>query len=98
MSIDIDKALADAGMITITEALAGGPMDIFFSHTGVVDLDSLMSWVVQQRRETLSMIARHDLGIHKMDTEIYEFLLGRNYQATTIHMNLRNVLERMKRD
>jgi hypothetical protein len=96
--IDLDKALADAGMITITEALAGGPMDPFYANAHVVNIDTLLSWAEQQRRSYLTALARHDLKINVMSDDIYDFVLGRSAQATATHVNLRNVLERMNRD
>lgn len=89
---ELDNALVSAGMMSISESLTIGWSDVIHTHPGIVDLPSLLKWSEQQRRETLGMIARHDLGIYKLSEDIYDFVLGRNAQATTIHVNLRRVL------
>lgn len=89
---ELDDALVAAGLISITESLAVGFSDAMHDHAGIVDIATLFTWSEQQRRETLSMIARHELGVDKMDEDLYDFVLGRNAQATAIHVNLRKIL------
>lgn len=89
---DLDRACESAGMMSVTESLAVGWADVIHRHNGITDVPSLLQWAEQQRRETLGMIARHDLGVYKLSEDVYDFVLGRNAQATDIHVNLRRVL------
>lgn len=45
------------------------------------------------RRENMEMIALHDLGIHELSADTYDFVLGKSSTYWEFHVNLLNVMK-----
>lgn len=88
---DLDKALEDRGLISVTERLSPQQIDKWFENVHVVDNQSLYEWVVSSRRRYLEKQARHDLGIQILSEDVYDFILGRLHQLTEMHVNMRKI-------
>lgn len=87
----LDERMKAAGMLSVSQLLAGAPMDAFHKHAGVVDLDSLLEWVEMRRGECLRAQARYDLDKPKDD--LYEWAIAHSAVFTELHVNLRAAIE-----
>lgn len=91
-SLTLDCLLFEAGMYTVTDRLNGSPVDHWYSTVEVNSLDTLYQWVYNQRRSYMEQLARHDLKLHVMSDDVYDFVLGKSAMLTEMHVNLRKVL------
>jgi len=90
----LDEQLEAAGLVTVSERLkCEQPLDNMARHAGVSSLDSFKRWVDMERRSVIEMIARHDLGIHKMDDSIADFVYGKSAVLWEVHVNLLHVMK-----
>lgn len=87
----LDERMKAAGMLSVSQLLAGAPMDAFHKHAGVVDLDSLLEWVEMRRGECIRAQARYDLDKPKDD--LYEWAIAHSAVFTELHVNLRAAIE-----
>lgn len=87
--IELAERMKAAGMITIDEAINGGPMDLFLSHTGVRDMETYGQWLEMRRRELVKQVACHDLKIHVLNDDVLDFILGQSYAVGCAHINLK---------
>jgi hypothetical protein len=92
----LDDKLISAGFITIGDRLkCEGPIDGMARHAGVNTLEDFVKWIEMVRRENMEMIARNDLGIHKLSDDIADFVLGKSAILWEVHVNLLHVLKGM---
>ncbi|MNC20727.1 hypothetical protein D3C75_686900 [compost metagenome] len=90
----LDEQLDAVGLVTISERLkCKGGLDGMARHAGVNTLDDFVKWVEMIRRENMEMIARHDLGIHKLGDDIDDFVYGKSGVLWEVHVNLLHVLK-----
>ena len=73
--MSIDEELKEAGMLTVSELMAGQPIDGFKAHNGVTDLRKFGEWLDMRTKEMLGMRARMELD-KKDDTELFEWVLS----------------------
>ena len=88
----LDEELKEAGLLTVSELMAGQPMDGFIAHKEVKDLSGFVSWLDMRSREMLSMKARMILD-KKDDTELYEWVLSHCAVFNEVRVNLNAVLK-----
>lgn len=93
----LDEQLDAAGFDTIVNRMkCEGPIDGFARHAGVNTLEDFVKWIEIVRRENMEMIARNDLGIHKLSDDIADFVLGKSAVLWEVHVNLLHVLKGMQ--
>ncbi|EOV9637338.1 DUF551 domain-containing protein [Cronobacter sakazakii] len=88
---DIDTRMKEAGMLSVTEIIAGRQIDAFMRHAGVVDLESLLQWAEMRRAEFLRMQARYDIG-DKPEDDMYEWVISHVAAFSELHINIRAIM------
>lgn len=88
---NLDQRMKDAGMLSVTELLAGAPLDSFVKHVGVKDLDTFAEWLEMRRAECLKQVARYDLGERKEGDDLYEWAIAHAAVFSEVHINFKAV-------
>ena len=89
---ELDALLEKNGMRTVAHQLNGGMMDVFLVHSGVNSIETFFEWVKMERASKIRQLARHELDIHVLDDDVYDFVLGKAAMLTEVHVNLKKVL------
>lgn len=93
---DLDSRLIAAGMFSVSQLMAGTPIDAFRKHAGVNDLDTFSQWLDMKAKEYLTMQARMTLDKSE-DDELYDWAFSHaavfaevrvNFKAATKPRNL----------
>ena len=71
----LDDELKAAGMLTVSELMAGQPLDGFVANTSVNDLTAFSEWLDMRSKEMLRMKARMTLDKKEGD-DLYEWVLS----------------------
>lgn len=85
---DLDSRMKAAGMLSVAQLLAGAPLDEFFKHRGVHDLDTFGRWLEMRRAECLKMQARFDLD-KRRDDELYDWIVAHAAVFSEVHVNFK---------
>jgi hypothetical protein len=85
---ELDRRMAEAGMIPLSQLLKGQPIDGFIRHAGVVDLDTFEQWLSMRHLETQSARARMDL-MKKEGDELYEWTFAHAAVFNEVMVNFR---------
>lgn len=91
----LDQKMADAGMIPLSEMLAGNLMGKFSTHKHVTDLEGLLWWVESKHKEYLKMRLRYELGEQEKD-DLYEWVFAHSAVFGTIADHMRKCLPEIK--
>jgi hypothetical protein len=92
---ELDKRLEEAGMISVSDRIKGGPLDKFMATAEVKDIETLYQWVYNQRKSYMEMMARNDLGLYPLGDDVFDFILGKSAMLGEFHINMRNVLHEL---
>ncbi|HBP1602159.1 TPA: hypothetical protein L5U90_003262 [Pseudomonas aeruginosa] len=84
----LDERLEAAGMLTVTQILAGAPLDAFIRHAGVHDLTSFGQWLEMRRAESVRLQARFALE-KRDDDELYEWVIAHAAAFSEVTINFR---------
>ena len=71
----IDEELKAAGLLTISELMAGQPIDGWIVNKETTDLKGFSDWLDMRTREMMSMKARLILD-KKDESELFEWILA----------------------
>ena len=82
----IDEQLKSAGMLTVQEIMAGGPIDGFMVNAGVNDLESFSKWLDMRTKEMLSMKAAMMLK-NKAEGELFGWVLAHSAVLNEVRVN-----------
>jgi len=90
---DLDKRMAEAGMIPISEMLRRSTHGDFQANAAVVDLETFEEWVQMRREEFLKMQAKMQLD-KKEDDDLYEWVVAHNAVLAEVIANFRKATGR----
>ncbi len=85
---NLDERLKAAGMLTVTELLAGTPLDKFCAHVGVNTMQRFEEWLLMRREEFLDMKATMLLDGKEHDG-LYEWVLAHGGALAEVLANFR---------
>ena len=89
--MDIDEELKAAGLLTVSELMAGQPIDGFKVHAGVESLETFLAWLDMRTKEIMSMRARLTLD-DRENEELFEWVLAHSAAFQEVRTNLRAAL------
>jgi len=92
-SEDLDKRMAEAGMIPVSQMLEKIPLGNFMANTAVTDLKTFEEWIQMRREEFLRMQARMELNNEKED-EMYEWVIAHNAVLSEVMANFKQATRR----
>lgn len=90
---ELDERMKAVGMIPVSEMLKGAPLDSFFTHAGVCDLNTFTQWVEMKRAEYLRSQGRYDLGERDKTDDLYEWTVAHAAVFGMVHVNLKAALK-----
>ncbi len=93
---NLDERLKAAGMLTVTELLAGTPLDRFCAHVGVTTLKSFEEWLLMRRSEILEMQATMLLEKKESDG-LYEWIIAHSGALAEVITNFRQAKPEIER-
>jgi len=74
---DLDSRMKAAGMIPLSDLLAGNtPLEKWMAHTSVCDLDTFEEWLMRRYREYMQMRMGYELGDENKSDELYEWVFA----------------------
>ncbi|RJG10971.1 hypothetical protein D3879_14935 [Pseudomonas cavernicola] len=94
---DLESRMKAAGMLSVTELLAGAPIDAFVKHAGVNDLATFGQWLEMKRKEYVSLQARFTLD-KREDDELYEWVVAHAAVFGEVHINFKSAAGAISRD
>lgn len=95
---DLNARMKAAGMFSLTELLAGTPIDLFRAHQGISTFAHFEEWVAMKRRQFETMRARYLVGEKSQDDELYEWVFAHAAVFGDIDVNLRALKARQQTD
>ena len=90
--MDIDEELKANGMLTVSEIMAGQPLDGFQRHAGVKDIETFKQWLDLRTEEMLQMKARLTLD-GKDESELFEWVYSHCAAFNEVRINLNAALD-----
>jgi len=90
---DLDKRMADAGMMPVGEMLERIPLGAFIANTAVIDLESFENWIQMRREEFIRMQAKMVLNKEKYDG-LYEWVVSHNAVLSEVMANFKQATGR----
>lgn len=88
---NIDEELKNAGLLTVSELMAGQPLDGFQKHAGVKDIESFKEWLDMRTEEMLRLKARLILD-SKEDSDLFEWVHSHSAAFNEVRLNLNAAL------
>ena len=82
----LDEELKAAGMLTVSELMAGQPLDGFQAHKNIDGLKDFSAWLDMRTKEMLRMKARLTLD-GKDESELFEWVLGHCAILNEVRLN-----------
>jgi len=90
---DLDKKMAEAGMMPVSIMLEKIPLGNFMANTAVTDLESFEEWIQMRREEFLRMQAKMELSGQK-DYDLYEWVIAHNAVLSEVLANFKQATGR----
>lgn len=87
----LDIRMKEAGMQTVEEMLTNDPLEGFFRHAGVRDLDTFQQWLDMKYREYLTLQTRLSLD-KREDDEMFEWALAHAAVFKVVRANFQAAL------
>lgn len=85
----LDARMQAAGMFSVTQILAGKPIDAFIRHAGVSDLRTFDQWLGMKRAEFVKLQARFELA-KREDDELYEWVMSHAATFSEVMINFKS--------
>lgn len=95
---ELDEKMKAAGMISIADLMAGTPMDMWHTHTGVHDIESFSNWLDMKYEEMLRLKATVMLSDEGENHELFEWALAHVGVLNAVRCNLRAALKEKEVD
>ena len=93
---DLDARMKDAGMIPLSELLAGGqPTDKWTAHIGIQTYDHFEEWLTRRYTEFMRMRMAYELGDEDKNDELYEWVFAHSSALGEVLTNWRAMKARM---
>ena len=85
-SEDLDEQLKAAGLLTVSECMAGQPIDGFIVNAQVKDLETFKQWLDMRTREIKTMKAKRSVE-KKSDDDLFEWVCAHDAAFNEIRLN-----------
>lgn len=85
---DLEIRMINAGMMPLSEMMAGTPLDQLKANSGVVDLSTFSTWLSMRHEEMLRLRIRLELD-EKQDDELYEWAIAHTAVLGEVMANFR---------
>jgi len=90
---ELDKRMAEAGMVPVSQMLEASSLGKFSAHAGVTDLNKFEDWIQMRRKEFLSLQGKLMLD-KKEDDEMFEWVVAHNAVLGEVIANFRQATGR----
>lgn len=92
---DLDTRMKEAGMVPLSELLAGTQLDRWRVHTGVTDVQSFLEIAEKKHESFTKLFIQYEVGDKEPD-ELYEWVLAHKAVWGDVVFNLRAAIEKGK--
>lgn len=74
---DLSERMVKAGMVPLDALMKESGLSRFIRHAGVRTPDDFVAWVTGKTKEYARMQAAHQTGVHVLEPDIEDFILGK---------------------